>query len=144
MPFARAGLGGRAATSNILLLGFAFQAGLVPLSAAAIENAIRINNAAVPKNLAAFQWGRLLAHDQGRVLGPASGASPVFPADETLDALVERRAELLTRYQDARYALRAALPCARPAREGCGGDCFGSAWAAVEGGRDLGIQAHGL
>lgn len=97
---------GEPATSNILLLGFAFQAGLVPLSAAAIENAIRINNAAVPENLAAFQWGRLLAHDQGRVLGLAPGASPALPADETLDALVERRAELLTRYQDSRYAHR--------------------------------------
>ena len=44
-------------------LGYAYQNGLIPLSAAAIEEAIRLNGAAIKMNLDAFLWGRRAAHD---------------------------------------------------------------------------------
>jgi indolepyruvate ferredoxin oxidoreductase len=44
--------------ANILLLGAAFQAGALPVSAAAIEWAIGQNGVAVDTNVAAFRWGR--------------------------------------------------------------------------------------
>ncbi len=43
--------------TNTLALGAAFQKGLLPVSAAALEQAIRLNGAAVEKNLAAFDVG---------------------------------------------------------------------------------------
>jgi indolepyruvate ferredoxin oxidoreductase len=42
------------AQANIVLLGAAFQLGLIPLPADAIEQALRLNGAAVERNLAAF------------------------------------------------------------------------------------------
>jgi indolepyruvate ferredoxin oxidoreductase len=44
--------------SNTMLMGFAWQAGLIPISRASIEQAIRWNGVAVDKNLQAFAWGR--------------------------------------------------------------------------------------
>ena len=44
--------------SNIFLLGVAFQAGLLPVSLGALEQAIRLNGAEVERNLAALLWGR--------------------------------------------------------------------------------------
>ncbi|HEV7268198.1 MAG TPA: indolepyruvate ferredoxin oxidoreductase family protein [Falsiroseomonas sp.] len=84
---------------NIWLLGGAFQRGLVPVSAAAIEQAIRLNGAHVERNLTAFGLGRRAALD-GREAEPAE--------PETLDALVARCVADLTAYQNARYARRYA------------------------------------
>jgi indolepyruvate ferredoxin oxidoreductase len=44
--------------TNTLALGAAFQRGLLPVSAEALERAIELNGAAVEKNLAALRWGR--------------------------------------------------------------------------------------
>ncbi len=84
---------------NIWLLGMAFQRGLVPVSAPAIEQAIRLNGAQVERNLAAFALGRRAALE-GR------DAAPRGP--EPLEALIARRVADLTDYQDARYAARYA------------------------------------
>jgi indolepyruvate ferredoxin oxidoreductase len=45
--------------SNIVMLGAAWQAGLVPVGLAALERAIELNGAAVPMNKAALALGRL-------------------------------------------------------------------------------------
>ena len=44
--------------ANTLALGAAYQRGLLPVSLKALEQAIRLNGAAVDKNLAALAWGR--------------------------------------------------------------------------------------
>lgn len=47
--------------SGILLLGMAYQRGLIPVAAAAIERAIDLNGVAVELNRRAFLWGRIFA-----------------------------------------------------------------------------------
>jgi len=80
---------------NVWLLGIAYQKGLVPLSAEAINRALELNGAQVERNKAAFALGRQAA------LAPPS---VLRPEDETLDALIARRVADLTDYQSARYA----------------------------------------
>jgi indolepyruvate ferredoxin oxidoreductase len=105
------GLLGDSIASNLFMLGFAHQRGLVPLSAAAIERAIELNAVAVEFNRAAFRWGRRAAVDPGLVAARANPASAVPESrrlSESLDELIERRVAFLTKYQDAAYAARYA------------------------------------
>ena len=97
---------GDSIATNLFMLGFAFQKGLVPVGLAALERAIEINGAAVEANKQTFAWGRLAAHDPAQVeaaLGPS-----VVPLElpKSIDARVSFRAEYLTRYQDGAYAAR--------------------------------------
>ena len=99
---------GDAIGANILLMGFAWQQGLIPLQRASIEAAIELNGVAIPFNKRAFALGRLLAHEPNQVLAmveAARGAAPVAPAT-TLDEMLARRVADLTAYQDAAYAAR--------------------------------------
>ena len=57
------GLLGDSIASNLFMLGYAYQRGLVPLSSEAIERAIELNAVAVDFNRNAFRWGRRAAVD---------------------------------------------------------------------------------
>jgi indolepyruvate ferredoxin oxidoreductase len=91
---------GDAIFANVLLLGAAWQAGLVPLGREALLRAIELNGAAADGNARAFELGRWA------VACPADAAvTPVPPADD-LDTVVARRAEHLASYQGPRLARR--------------------------------------
>ena len=105
------GLLGDSIATNLFLLGYAYQRALVPVSAAAIERAIELNGVAVGFNRSAFQWGRRA------VVNPAMVEARALPKDalpqnrrlsESLDEIIARRVEFLTRYQNAAYAERYA------------------------------------
>ncbi|MCL1484824.1 MAG: indolepyruvate ferredoxin oxidoreductase family protein [Marinobacter sp.] len=49
--------------SNVMMLGFAWQRGLLPLSQAALMKAIELNGVAIERNKEAFGWGRVAATD---------------------------------------------------------------------------------
>jgi indolepyruvate ferredoxin oxidoreductase len=98
---------GDAIYANMLLLGLAWQRGLVPVSAEAMLRAIELNGAAVDANKRAFAWGRLAAVDPGMVADEAGLARKDKPA-ETLDQVIARRVEFLTAYQNRAYAERYA------------------------------------
>ena len=92
---------GDAVYANIIMLGFAWQRGLVPVSLPALLRAIELNGVAVERNKQAFAWGRIAAADP-EFLPRADEA----PEAETLDQIIARRADFLTAYQDAAYAMR--------------------------------------
>jgi indolepyruvate ferredoxin oxidoreductase len=98
---------GDAIATNLFMLGFAFQNGLVPLSEAALNRAIELNGVAVESNKAAFAWGRGAAVDLARVERLAAPAKPVVVhLPQSLDAIVRKRVAFLTAYQNAAYAAR--------------------------------------
>ncbi|WP_088344932.1 MULTISPECIES: indolepyruvate ferredoxin oxidoreductase family protein [Rhodomicrobium] len=102
-----AALTGDKAMANILLLGFAYQKGLLPLSAEAINEAIQLNGVAIGANQQAFRWGRLLAIDEAPIAAlVAKRAKPIEgeSLSRTLDEAIARRVRFLTAYQDAAYA----------------------------------------
>lgn len=98
---------GDALYANMLLLGYAWQKGLVPVSAAALDRAIELNGTAVDANRQAFMWGRRAAA-QPAAVDAIVGAKTARPgsAEQTLDELIARRREHLTAYQDSHLAER--------------------------------------
>jgi indolepyruvate ferredoxin oxidoreductase len=90
--------------ANVLLLGAAWQQGLVPITLDALMRAIELNGVEVEKNQRAFTWGRIAADHPEHI-------EDLFPrdmpaADDSLEAIVERRSEFLVAYQDEALAQR--------------------------------------
>ncbi|MBB3949056.1 indolepyruvate ferredoxin oxidoreductase family protein [Aureimonas jatrophae] len=94
--------------ANVLMLGYAWQRGRIPLRRESIARAIELNAVAVPFNLMAFDWGRMLAADPGSVEQATSGDGARSRALEalTLDEILAHRRAHLTAYQDAALAER--------------------------------------
>jgi indolepyruvate ferredoxin oxidoreductase len=100
---------GDSIATNLFMLGYAWQRGLIPLTEAAILRAIELNGVAVASNQKSFLWGRRAAYDYERVARiamPAQTVSITHLLPPSLDKLIERRAAYLTQYQDAAYAQR--------------------------------------
>ncbi len=120
---------GDAIASNIIVMGYAWQKGLIPLQRGSIEKAIELNGVAVDFNKRAFGLGRLLATRPDKVLAlveAARGPQPEPPA-KSLDEVIARRTADLTAYQDAAYAARFTTLVARA--RAAGGDAFADAVA---------------
>jgi indolepyruvate ferredoxin oxidoreductase len=96
-------LTGDSIATNVLMLGYAVQQGLLPVSLASIEQAIRLNATAVESNLRALAVGRVAAHSP-QALARALGDKPNAVSLESVEDVLESRTGLLTSYQDARYA----------------------------------------
>jgi indolepyruvate ferredoxin oxidoreductase len=99
---------GDSIASNMFLLGYAYQKGLVPVSAEAMNKVIELNGVAVSLNQEAFLWGRRAAHDHERVERIALPTEAAGEPDPTsrLRIMIERRIEFLTDYQNANHAAR--------------------------------------
>jgi len=98
---------GDSIATNLFMLGYAWQKGLVPLSLEALMRAIELNGVAVDSSKRTFDWGRLAAHNLAAVQAAAKPTLRVEkPAARTLPEIVAKRVELLTAYQDAAYAER--------------------------------------
>jgi indolepyruvate ferredoxin oxidoreductase len=99
---------GQSIGANMFLLGYAYQIGALPLSAAAIEQALALNGEAVEMNIAAFRWGRRAALDPAAVEALAAPAAPdpALRLSQSFDEMVARRVAFLTSYQSPAYAQR--------------------------------------
>ncbi|MFZ9311413.1 MAG: indolepyruvate ferredoxin oxidoreductase family protein, partial [Arenimonas sp.] len=115
---------GDAIATNLLMLGYAWQKGLVPLSFESIMRAVELNGAAVEMNKKAFAWGRMAAHDMAGVQAAAGMGASVKAANflidgvsatelafvgegkrsQSLDETIAVRSKFLTEYQNAAYA----------------------------------------
>jgi indolepyruvate ferredoxin oxidoreductase len=119
--------------TNPLMLGAAYQAGALPISAASIEQAIRLNGVSVEMNLLAFRWGRMAVADLKQVEAAVKKATgreervPVLTAEARslvdsvgatgeLRRLLEVRVPELIAYQNAGYARQYVELVARVAR----------------------------
>ncbi|MGJ8625379.1 MAG: indolepyruvate ferredoxin oxidoreductase family protein [Sulfitobacter sp.] len=92
--------------SNMMIFGAAWQQGLLPLSFDSLQDAIRMNGAAVERNLRAFEIGRwavLYPADAAAVSAPKVVALP-----KTLDEKIAFRMDHLTAYQGKGLAKRYA------------------------------------
>jgi indolepyruvate ferredoxin oxidoreductase len=85
--------------ANTLLLGIAWQRGLVPISLAALMQAIELNGTAVENNIRAFQLGRLLVDCPQSFKLHESAATEM-----SFEQLVQERAAYLVDYQSEKYA----------------------------------------
>src|SRR5690606_1626075 len=113
--------------ANMIMLGYAWQRGGIPVSAAAIQRALALNGVAVEQNQQAFGIGRLAAARPDALAALADTRPVTVHAPEPLEKVVERCRSALIDYQDARYARqytdvidrvlaaeRALFPHARP------------------------------
>lgn len=90
--------------SNMITFGAAWQAGLIPVTLDALQQAISLNGAAVDANLRAFEIGRWAVHapdDAARAAEPRIVQKP-----RSLDEKIAFRADHLTQYQGKRLAKR--------------------------------------
>ena len=109
---------GDAIAANMILLGVAAQLGKLPVGLAALDRAIELNGRQVEMNRRAVAWGRLLAHDPAaveKIVRPLLRGGAGSALATTLEEIVAHRTELLTRYQNAKYAERYRALVARVA-----------------------------
>jgi indolepyruvate ferredoxin oxidoreductase len=115
---------GDAIATNLFVLGYAWQQGLVPISFEALMRAVELNGAAIEMNKQAFAWGRMAVHDLDAVKQAAGiaaapevstfvGASLLATSaafvgegklSHSLDEAIVLRAKFLAEYQNAKYA----------------------------------------
>jgi indolepyruvate ferredoxin oxidoreductase len=115
--------------ANIVMLGAAWQAGLVPVSLTALERAIDLNAVAVKLNLQALALGRLALAAPGALQRLAGVAQPAIDLDaldglDGAEGLIARRWRFLVDYQDEALARRyeALVQRVRRAEQALGGD----------------------
>ncbi|MGI9316039.1 MAG: indolepyruvate ferredoxin oxidoreductase family protein [bacterium] len=92
--------------SNMFLLGFAYQKGLVPVSEVAINQAIELNGVALRLNKSAFLWGRRAAVNLDAVLNQIGDDIASRTALTAAQDIIDWRYDYLVKYQNKTWANR--------------------------------------
>ncbi len=95
---------GDSIATNIMMIGYACQKGLIPLPPETIERAIELNAVAVTANKRAFNWGRKFANNPSEIETILDKLRPVSKEPDTLEEIINKRADFLEDYQDTKYA----------------------------------------
>jgi len=97
---------GATTTSNLFMVGYAYQKGLIPLSFSAILQAIELNGVAVKENHKTVIAGRMAASNLSQ-LNEILGVNQIkVEPPQTLSDKINVRKKLLTQYQNESYADR--------------------------------------
>ncbi|MDG2034047.1 MAG: 2-oxoacid:acceptor oxidoreductase family protein, partial [Rhodospirillales bacterium] len=115
---------GDSITSNIFMMGYAFQKGLIPLSLKSIQKSIDLNGVSVASNQRAFSWGRAAAANLDYVAGLAGGTDDLAGnAAFDLDRFIRAKTADLAAYQNPAYGdrYRRRVADVRVAEQAAGG-----------------------
>lgn len=115
--------------ANALVLGVAYQRGLIPVTGASIEHAMELNGVAVKANIEAFRLGRRIASDPEllnqleaplrsaeqppKLQGAAAKMATLIDSDDALSEILAWRIPELIAYQDKGYAKQYCLDIRR-------------------------------
>jgi indolepyruvate ferredoxin oxidoreductase len=103
---------GDSIATNMFMLGYAWQKGLIPLGHDAIMKAIELNGVSIGMNQQSFTWGRRAAWDIAKVEELAAPKKTADGSDRhrqistTIEETIDRRMMSLTGYQDTKYAAK--------------------------------------
>ncbi len=89
--------------TNMFVVGYALQKGLLPLTVSSIEQAIELNGTSIEFNLKALNYGRLFAHDPQAILRQLTPTKS-STKQQTLAQLITHRYQHLSVYQSKTYA----------------------------------------
>jgi len=92
--------------TNLFLVGYAYQKGLLPVSADAINKALELNGVKVEFNQRAFEWGRKAFHNLAEVEQFSGVNENRFDALQSLEDILKDRFDDLVLYQNRAYAER--------------------------------------
>lgn len=92
--------------SNLFLLGYAYQKGLVPVSGEAINHAIKLNGVAIELNQSAFLWGRRAAVNLDAVMSQLGEKGQLTKPLSEIKDIVQWRYDYLVDYQNSDWANR--------------------------------------
>lgn len=90
--------------TNMIMAGYAWQKGQIPVSLRGVYRAIKLNGVKSDDNMSAFDLGRVAAYDPDRLERARDPRGDV--AEMSLDELIASRAERLTAFQNKAYATR--------------------------------------
>ena len=89
--------------ANVMMLGAAWQLGLVPLTRTALMRAIELNGVDIDRNKQAFDWGRVAAAGSDRLRHLIDEPEQIV---ESVEDAIARRRDFLVDYQDEQLAER--------------------------------------
>ena len=95
--------------ANLMLTGFAWQRGMIPIQESSLLQAIELNGVAIDWNKTAFAWGRRLAHQPeliDKFLGRDQSVQPLVFTPTTTRDWTEKYSQELSEYHNDAYAKR--------------------------------------